>query len=162
MTQVKLHYSEALIRLAVKSFWWRTTGWPYVLAISLLLFSFCSALRSGDRSWWVGVFGTMLALGVVFGIALYCIHYRGSLTRFRRMRLPEATFELGDERFRISSDVGTSELAWSTITEVWRYPDFWLLFLSRAQFITLPSADLDTNVREFILAKTKSSGAKVA
>jgi hypothetical protein len=161
MTQVKLHYSEALVRQAVRSFWWRSTGWLYVLAMLLLLFSFCSALWSGDRSWWVGVSGTVLTLGIIFAVALYFVHYRATLTRFRRMRQPEATFELGDERFRISSDVGTSELAWGTITEVWRFPDFWLLFLSRAQFITLPAADLDTNAREFILAKAGSSGAKV-
>jgi hypothetical protein len=41
-------------------------------------------------------------------------------------------------------------------------PTFWLLFLSRAQFITLPLADLDTEARSFILDRAKSHGARVA
>jgi hypothetical protein len=78
------------------------------------------------------------------------------------MRVPEATIELGEERFRVTSDVGMSELDWSTVIEVSRYPEFWLLFFSRAQFITLPAADLSAEAREFILAKVKSCIAKVA
>ncbi len=77
------------------------------------------------------------------------------------MRTPEAMIELGEERLRFSSDVGTTELEWSLITEVWLFPDFWLLFVSRAQFMTVPAADLDPEARNFILAKAKSHGAKV-
>ena len=154
--QVTLHFSEALIRRAVKAFWWRTTGWSYFVAVVLVLGSFCYALWTGDRSWWVGVSGTILGVAVIMAGALFFIHYRGSLTRFRRMRNPQATFDLGEERFRVCSDVGTAEMTWSTITDIWRFPDFWLLFLSPAQFITLPTADLDPAAREFILRKVKS------
>ena len=161
MTPVKLHYSEALIRRAVLAFWWRATGWLYVIAGLVVLIAFCSGLLSGDRSWWVGVSGTILCMAVIVAAALYVVHLRGSLARFRRMRNPEATFELGEERFRVSSDVGTSEMDWKTITEIWCFPEFWLLFFSRAQFITLPAADLSADARDFILAKAKSCGAKV-
>lgn len=161
MRSVKLHYSEALIRRAVVAFWWRTTGWLYVVALLLLLFSFCSALWSGDRSWWVGASGTLLVISVAVAIAVYMVHLRNSLVRFRRMRVPEATFGFDEERFRVSSDVGASELDWSTITEIWRFQEFWLLFVSRAQFITLPAADLPADAQEFILAKASTCGAKV-
>jgi hypothetical protein len=162
MTSIKLHYSEALIRRAVFAFWWRATGWLYFLAGLVVLIAFCYGLWSGDRSWWVGVFGTILGMAVIVAAALYIVHLRDSLNRFRRMRNPQATFELGEERFRVSSDVGTSEMDWKTITEIWCFPDFWLLKLSRAQFITLPAADLSADARDFILAKAKSCGAKVA
>ena len=162
MPPIKLHYSETLVRRAVKAFWWRTTGWSYVLAFLLLLVGFTSLVWSGDRSWWVGLFGTVLGFAVAFGAALYIVHYRASLTRFRRMRAPEGTIELGEDRFRITSDVGSSELLWSVVTELWRFPDFWLLFVSRAQFITLPTANLDPSARAFILAKLQSHAIKVA
>ena len=161
MKEVTLHYSEALLRRAVKAFWWRTTGWLYVIAILLLLFAFGAALWRGDRSWWVGALGTVLGIGIAFAVSIYWVHLRGSLTRFRRMRSPESTFGLGEEGFRVTSDLGTSELAWSTVTEIWRYDDFWLLFFSRAQFITLPAADLDAEAREFILGKAQECGIKV-
>lgn len=48
------------------------------------------------------------------------------------------------------------------ITEIWQFPDYWLLFFSRAQFITLPLADLDPEAQELILDRAKSHGAKVS
>ena len=162
MPPITLHYSEALVRRAVRSFWWRNTGWGFLLACLGILFGFSYGLWSGDRSWWVGLFGAGLGFVVVMAGTLYFIHARGSLARFRRMRIPEATLELGEERLRMSSDVGTTELVWSTITEVWRFPEFWLVFFSRAQFVTLPTADLDPTAREFILSKTQANGAKLA
>lgn len=160
MIAVKLHYTESLIRRAVKAFWWCATGPLYVLAVLLILVSFCFALarRSFVVGWGVRN-GSRVA--ILLAVTVYVVHFRGSLARFRRMRTPEATIELGEERFRLSSDVGASEMPWSTITEIWRYPDYWLVFFSRAQFITLPAADLTADVREFILVKAKSGGATV-
>jgi hypothetical protein len=159
---VTLHYSEALVSRAVKLFWWRVIGWRFVGALLLVFGSFLFLVASGDRSWFVGFLGTVLVLGVSFALGLYLIHYRGSLQRLRRMRCPEATLELGKERFRISSDVGTSELAWSAVTELWSFPDLFLVFLSRAQFMTIPTDGLDTEVRDFIVHSARSHGARVA
>jgi len=58
--------------------------------------------------------------------------------------------------------VGTSELAWTAVTEVWSFPGFLLVFLSPAHFITLPASDLGAEARKFILGKARSNGAKVA
>ena len=162
MTLVKLHYSEALIRRSVGRFWWRVIGWRFVGAFVLLLGSVAFLLASGDRSWLVGLMGAVVVLAITFAAALYLIHSRASLRRLRRMRRPEAELELGEERFRISSDAGTSELVWSAVTEVWSFPDVLLLFLSRAQFITLPVADLDAEAQESIVQKAKAHGAKVS
>jgi len=160
-TVFKLHFSEPLIRRAVWAFWRRVTGWRFFVAIALLLASFIYSVCSGDRSWWVGVTATILIFAAAFTVALYAVHYRSSITRFRRMRSPEAVFEVSDARFRVTSDFGSSEMPWSAIIEVWRFPGFWLLFLTRAQFITLPLADLDSEARELILNHASSHGAKV-
>jgi hypothetical protein len=58
--------------------------------------------------------------------------------------------------------VGTSELAWTAVTEVWSFPEFLLVFLSKAQFFTLPTSDLGAAGRELVLAKARANGAKVA
>lgn len=162
MNSFQLHYSESLIRKAVWAFWWRATGWRFFIGMAMVLAPLIYMVANGERSWWVGVCAAVFCLGVIFTVALYVVHYRGAITRFRRMKSPEATFEVEDERFRVTSDVGSSELSWSTIIEVWQFPDFWLLFFSRAQFITLPLADLDDEARELILSRAKSHGAKVS
>src|SRR4051794_24593768 len=104
MKKFKLHYSEAIVRSAVWAFWRRVTGWRFVVAIALVLSSFIYSFSSGDRSWWVGVSASLLCLAVIFTVALYVVHFRGAITRFRRMQSPEATFEAGDDRFRVTSD----------------------------------------------------------
>ena len=162
MKTFKLHYSEPLIRSAVWAFWLSVTGWRFFVAIAFVLGSFIYSVSSGDRSWWVGVSASILCIAVIFAVALYVVHYRGAIIRFRRMKSPEATFEAGDDRFRMISDIGSVDLSWSTIAEVWQFPAFWLLFLSRAQFITLPLADLSNEAQELILSRAKSHGAKVA
>ncbi len=162
MTAIKIHYTETLIRSVVRRFWWRNIGWRFVGAFIFLLALFSYLVATGNRSWLVGVLGAVLVLAVAFAVALYVVHYRGSLSRFRRMRTPEATLELGEDRFKISADVGTTELAWSTITELWSFQEFILLFFSRAGFLTIPTADLDAQSREFIITKVRSHGAKVA
>ena len=161
MKTVTLHYNEALIHRAVRAFWWRATGWTFFLATGVLLGSLIALLAAGDTSWFVGLIGAVLLLAVGFAGALYGVHLRAALTRFRRMTVPEARLELGEETFRLIADAGTSELAWRTITQIWRFPDFWLVFLSPAQFLTLPLSDLDKEARGILLEKARNHRAKI-
>jgi hypothetical protein len=158
----QLHYSEALIRRAVWAFWRRVVGWRFVGATAFVLACLIYNLWLGDRSWWVGVSGSLVGFALLVALALYVVHYRGSIGRFRRMKSPHATFEASEERFRVSSDVGASEFSWSVITEVWQFEDFWLLFFSRGQFITLPLADLDSDARHLIAERIREHGGKVS
>lgn len=105
--------------------------------------------------------GSVLILAIGFSIAVYVIHYRASFARFRRLRAAEAVLETGDDHFRIVSDAGATEVPWATVSELWRFRDFWLLFLSPSQFITFPLEDLDKDVQKLILERLKSHGAKV-
>ena len=139
MDPIRLHYSEALIRRAVNAFWWRVVGWRFLIAELVVAASLVSLVTSGDRSWLVGAVGAVLALGTLFLGALYLVHYRGSVGRFRRMRSPEATFAPNADGFRIASDTGLAEIPWAQVRELWRFPDFWLVFFSPAQFMTLPT-----------------------
>jgi hypothetical protein len=144
------------------AFWLRVTGWRIGVAGVIALTSLIYLLQIGDRSWYVGVMGTVIVFALILTLTIYVVHYRSSMLRFRRMRIPESTFEPNEKTFRMTSDVGSTELSWNTITEVWCFPDFWLVFFSRAQFITLPTADLSGEVREFILNNIRSRGGKVS
>ena len=161
MPTVTLHYSEGLVRAAVQAFWWRTVG-PGVLVVTAVLAVLLGIFLShGDRTFWVGALGACLAFILAFLTMIYIVHYRGSLGRFRRMREPAATLEMGEERFLMASDAGRSERGWAAVTELWRFPDFWLLFFSPAQFVTLPTADLPEAAREFIVEKLSARRVKM-
>jgi hypothetical protein len=161
MKPITLHYSEVFLRRVLRAFWWRKTGLSFFGAVAMLVTSLGYFVLHGDRSWWVGVLGAMLVFVLGVSITVYIAHRRGTLSRFRRMRTPSATFEFDDERFRLTSDVGTSELAWSTVTEIWQFTDFWLLFFSPAQFVTLPLADLDDAARNSVIDRLRAHGSKI-
>jgi hypothetical protein len=161
MPSIKLHFNEPLLRRAILVFWWRSTGWAFWLSALAILVGLCVAIGMGDRSWWVGAGGAGVALMLVLAATVYVVHIRGSRAKFRRMQNPTATMELSEEKFRLSSDIGMSEMPWSSITEIWQHPEFWLVFFSRSQFFTLPTSDLDESSREFIVTQAGSAGAKI-
>jgi hypothetical protein len=162
METVTLTYSEKFIKEAVRSYWWKTVG-PLFPLVSLLLAAFVVYRAiNGDRSWFIGVLGAVVIIGVVMMIASYFVHLNRSLARLRRMKTPEATLELGKERFRVVSDVGASEIQWSLIKQLWRFKHAWLLLFSGSEFMTLPIDGLSEQIKEFITERAKENGVKIA
>jgi hypothetical protein len=161
MESFPLRYTETLVRRAIWAFWWRSTGYLFFVTLFMLLAVFVYLFAIGDRSWWLGALGTVLGAGALVAATLYVVHFQRSMTRFRRMKSKEATFEICDDRFRMTSDVGSTELSWSVITKVWTFPEFWLLFYSAAQFTILPLDDLSLDKQAMILVRLKSHGAEV-
>jgi hypothetical protein len=159
--QVTLHYDEQLLRRVALSFWWRVVGLPFLVFLVLATVWVVVLIADGDRSWMVGSLATVLAFGIAVVVAIYVVHYRNIMTKFRAMRDAEATFAASGDSFSVSSDLGSTTLGWNTITEVWRFPAFWLLFFSRAQFSTLPLADLTPELKELILERVQAAGGRI-
>jgi hypothetical protein len=161
MNPIELHYSEALLNRVIRSFWWRKTGPAYFAAIAIIGACFVYFVSRGDRSWWVGVMGVVLVLAVAMAFVIWSVHRGRTLLRFRRMGRPVAMLVMSDQRLRLESDVGSSELAWTLVTEAWDFPDYCLLFLSPAQFVTIPLADLDAAARDYLDARLRNANVKM-
>jgi hypothetical protein len=159
--QTTLNFNESLIRKAVLSFWWRVVGFKFVIAMVLIGSSLCFFLYIGDRSWFVGAHATVLTIGISFLIALYWTHYRNGLKKFRAMSSPQATFSASESSFTLQSDLGSSTLPWSSITEIWQFEQYWLMLFSKAQFVTLPLADISPEFRASILERVRTSGGVI-
>ena len=116
--ETTLTYSEPLLRHAVFAFWRRTVGVGFLAALLLTGVSLVSLLARGEVSWIVGVLGTVFVFGILFVVALYFIHYRNSLAKFRDMGSPNAKFSVNDSSFTVSSGTGTATLQWSVVKEL--------------------------------------------
>ncbi|MCC4594500.1 YcxB family protein [Xanthomonas campestris pv. phormiicola] len=162
MRHATLRYDRKLIRRAVRNFWWRVAGFRYVAALIFLAVSLGVIIARGDTSWVASVLASVLALGVAFPIALYAIHYRNSLLRLDAMGAPSATLDAAETSLSLSSGAGKTTLPWSAIVEVWQFESCWLLLLSKAQFVTLPLADMPPETAEFIIARVLAAGGKVS
>jgi YcxB-like protein len=159
--QVALHYDEQLLRRVVLSFWWRVVGPSTIVALLVSVAGLVMLISNGDRSWVVGVMGTVVGMGAFCIVLVYVIHYRNVMHKFRTMGDPEATLVASEESFSFSSGLGSSTLRWASITEVWQFPAFWLLFFAKAQFVTIPLADITPEVKAFILARVQDAGGKI-
>jgi hypothetical protein len=155
---VSVQYSRPLLLAAVRAFWLRVItrrlGWKYLLALILVGIATTQRISAGDRSsgFLMFLLGA-LAFALLFVFAVYFVRRRHALARFRQMGSPNALFTFRDDDFTVASDLGSSTIPWRTVTDVWRYPEFWLLFLSPGQFITLPMSPVPPATREFISSK---------
>lgn len=158
---ITLNYTEPLVRAAVLAFWRRTVGTGFFVSVVALAGSMAFLAWRGDRSWFVGALGGFLAFALISATAVYVVHLRGAMARFRGMGAPSATLAMDDDGFTMSSGLGSTTLKWSAITEVWRCPAFWLVLFSKSQFVTLPTDALTNEARTFLIGRVWSAGGKV-
>jgi hypothetical protein len=157
-----LKYTETLLRQAVLAFWRRSVGVVgFLVAQALLVCGLAFLLWSGDRSWMVGALGTVLFLDCAVALAVYFFHLRRSLAKFRAMGSPSAVLTLDEGSVSLASDLGSTSVPWSAVKEVWRFPDFWLLLFSKAQFVTIPLASVSAEMQAFIMTRVSATGGKV-
>lgn len=162
MEPVTLKYSEMFIKNAVRAYWWKNIG-PIFPSVSLLLAALVVyRVLDGDRSWFVGVIGAVVIIGFAVMVSSYFVHLGRSLSRLRRMKTPEATLELSEDRFKLVSDIGASEIQWSLIKKIWCFEHVWLLLFTGSEFLTLPIDGLSEETKTFIVERAKANGAKVA
>jgi len=162
MHETKLRYSEPLLREAVRTFVLR--GVFGRLGISFFVVAILTAflgflISRHDRDWTVGFLSATILFVGVFLAWVYVAHFRNTIGRFRQMRSPEATFGYDEQQVIFTSELGSATMPWSAITEVWRYPRFWLLLFSRSQFVTLPLDCLDEQAQAFITRKLNKLNA---
>ena len=158
MLQVDVRYTRSLVVAAVNAFYRRTLlrgfGWSGWASLIVTLIAFGFLVLRGDRSWVVGFIGGGILIIVLILAGGYIAHYRNTTGRFDRMTKPEARFVFSDEGFTITSDAGTSTLSWASVREVWAFPDYWLILLSKAQFLTLPIEGVSADIKTLIGSKT--------
>jgi drug/metabolite transporter (DMT)-like permease len=159
--EATLIYSEALLRQAVFAFWRRSVGVGFLAALLVAVLGLVVLVAQGMASWLVGTIAAVLVLGIGFAAAVYVVHYRNSLRKFRQMDKPQATFRADESSFTIISDIGPSTLQWSAVKELWQFPSVWLLLYSKAQFTTLPLACLSPETQAYIVQRVRESGGKV-
>lgn len=160
--ETTLIYSESLLRQAVFAFWRRSVGLGFILMLVALAASLGVLVALGAASWLIGTLAAVVVIAAALAAALYVVHYRNSLRKFREMDKPRATFRADESSFTMSSDVGTTTLQWSAVKELWQFPSVWLLLYSKTKFSTLPLACLPPETQAFVLQRVRAAGGKVA
>jgi len=94
-------------------------------------------------------------------VAVYFVHSANMRRALKDMGAPEATLSATDSTFTVASGAGSSTISWSSVTDVWKLKRCWLLLFSKAQFMTLPLADISEEMRAFSVQRIVAAGGKV-
>jgi hypothetical protein len=160
--QTTVTYTREIIRKAVGHFWLRFIAWHGFAAIAFCIVGTIVLAVAGNRSWLVGALGAIGLMLLTTSTGVYVAFLKRSMWKFNRMASKSVVFTFADERFTVVSDLGSSELSWKAIEQVWRFPELWLLFASKTTYITLPIADIDPSAKDFIIEQVVRHGGRVA
>lgn len=156
----ELMYDRDLVVRAINSHFRTVVDLRFLCALVVLAASVGYLASSGDRSWFVGVLAAVFFLSVSFLGALYLHHRHSALSRFRSMGHPAVFFSANESGFALTSSLGESSLPWSAVRAISRFPGFWLLYLSRSQFINIPLVSLPEGAAEYIATRVALAGGR--
>jgi hypothetical protein len=152
----KVVYTEAMLRRAVRLFVWRRAirrrGWLWLAAIALLSVGLASGWREA-LTWVSAVQIAAILLVPVFFLLVWRAHFANTVGKFRAMTSPVANFSFREHDMTMSSELGATTLPWARFIDVWETPEFWMMFLTSSQFITLPVANLPNEALAFLRSR---------
>ena len=126
MHEAKLRYSEPLLREVVRAFvirrLLRRLGASFFIVLALLVAALAWFNSRGHTGWFVGFLAATVLFVLAFFAMVYVAHFRNTIGRFRQMGTPEATLSYDEQQICFTSELGSSAMPWSVITEVWRCP----------------------------------------
>lgn len=121
-----------------------------LVAVVVTVFSLAFLIWEGDYSWITGFLGAgLLFIAMTFGV-VWQLHRKAMREKLAANPSRQAVVTLTDTDIKISSEAGASTLPWATFCEVWRFDDFWLLFLASNNFITIPTEGVPEEALELI------------
>lgn len=159
--EVTVRYTPEIIKFAAWQFWRRSVGTGGFVVFALMLALAVYLFVRGDRSWQLGAIGAVVLLCFLFGVASYRIYLSRSMEKFKRISDSVAKFQFTENGIWAESDIGSSEVRWSFIEKIWIFPSVWLLFYPKQGYSTLPVADIDRELQQFIIKKVRENGGEV-
>ena len=160
--EVKVRFTESLVRKSTLRFLSRLVGREGSLAISACAVGLVFLLTHGPGTMFDGVLVGVGALVLILFPSIYFLTLRSRLVAFRKMASPDVSFVFDEEGIFSRSDLGSSRVPWQTLQKIWMFPEVWLLFVGKGQFMTLPVEQLDESLRQFVLQRAASAGVKIS
>ena len=107
---------------------------------------------------WLAGFSKPIVLGgwcifAVLDLIAIMTYYRYAQNNMRAWRKKEehvSKWEIGEGGVKIVGELATSELKWRAFEKIWKYPDVWLLFVAKHQFLILPTKVGTPELLDFI------------
>lgn len=157
---IDVSYTEDIVRDAVRTFVWQrgVLGNKMLWATEAALIALFIWLRgSGENGWLSGVVSVVVLLPPCLVAAMWVAHHRHTVGKFRKMPSRQGEFVFLDDALEVASELGSAKIPWSSITEIWKKADYWMVFMGPNQFMTLPTATAAPTDLAFLEGKVPSA-----
>ena len=142
-------------------YWREKLGRSFVTTTAILLACIALFAVLGAEGWFLAVLVTLVVIAAL--LPLYALYYarRAARAALRRLDPPRAQVEVAPDGFTMTSSMGTSKLNWSAVHEVWRAPEFMLVFFAEETFVVLPAAGAPAEFHDLFAERVRAAGGKV-
>ncbi|MGK6313861.1 YcxB family protein [Neorhizobium sp. DT-125] len=90
----------------------------------------------------------------LFSAIVWRAHSANAFSRYRRMADRRADVTVDAEGFGIASDLGSGNLTWQNVTEIWERPLSFMLFSGSNAFNILPRQTMPAEVQAFLSSRS--------
>ena len=161
MKEIKLHYTEELLRQAARGTYFRSLrsyrDWIGTIRFLSVTSFLLLTLFFNKHGWLLVALTTVVTCEVLVHIRIYNQTVRMTLKEFQEGEYEGWTLSYTEEQFAVISKFWTVTIPWKSISEVTRRSTFWVLARPRRSSFLLPLDCLDAEDREFITRKTQTA-----
>jgi hypothetical protein len=159
--EATLTCDEAMMVRAARFYWRKKLGLSYVVSIVIVIASVPMAAATDWPQWIAGAVAAVAAIGVF--VPLYGFVHAARLARanFRRLDPPLGHVVLDEDGVTMTTNIGTGKMKWSGVVQLWREPEFSLLFTAEDSFVVLPTAGAPAGFHEMLAERVRAAGGKV-
>lgn len=155
-----VRYSRESCRISALRYWQRRLGSRYaielVIGIGLIVLA-----TQGPYRWLEIAITIAVSVFALLGAGLLVLHWRRAILGLEALSPPESTWILTEETVGQRSSLGETAIAWSSLAELWKFEDVWLLIWGRDVYSTIPVAQFPRQARQFVERKVKEAGGRI-
>ncbi len=157
----EIQYTEALIRRWTRYSMYRNLGPLYLIAMLLLSSSMTFSILRGSHDWFFGATATVFVLGIVVPLSVLRKHVQAALRRLSELDDGKLNIDILAGRLHLSSAMGNTDIPLARVTQLKRYPSFWVLLTHKASLMTLPITAIPIAVQQRWLQEFQAVGTKI-
>lgn len=157
--EITAEFTPQTVKTVARRFILRLLGVRYFVALLVMAAGLTQLVARGVNDWTTGAIAAILLLGVTVPLTLWWKTRSGGLSRLRRMSTPSVKFVFDENGVTADSDLGSATVGWKSIEKIWEFPEAWLLFLGKQQYVTVPLPALTGELKELIRAEVLKNKA---
>ena len=158
----ELNYTvtQDVVTAATRRFWLQFIGWAGLARWGVASAAIVVLSLIFHQVWFYGLAVFAIVFVPLIWVFGYVTFLRRALYRYGKMQSKLISFRFSDEGLGTKSDLGSAEISWRMLDKVQRYPDVWMLFFGKRDYVYFPAAKISEPLEAYILQQAEKHGIK--